>query len=430
VSDDRPSILLVHWHDTGRHLGTYGAAGVDSPNVDALAADGIRFDRAFATAPVCSPSRGSLFTGRYPHANGLMGLSNLGWEYGAGERTLPSLLSEAGYRTALIGLQHESWDASTLGYGELHAVGESIVSDFRYCELVADAAESWLDGAGGAPFFASVGFWETHRPWNVERYAPAEPAGLRVPGFLPDNVWTRDDLAAFHGSIAAADAALGRVLRAAPDDAWVIFTTDHGIAFPGAKCTLYEPGIGVALVMRPPRAWGAPLGPTDRLWSHVDLVPTVLEAVGLPLPAGVHGVSHAAWLRGGSAPARTHVFAENTFHDRYDPTRAVRSERFKYIRSAEERPRLVLPMDFAAAAVSWGLGSDHLRHRPSEELYDLAEDPLERRNLAGDAAHEALRAELALLLDRWQAETGDPLLDGPIEAPPVPRLRLLGALEA
>ncbi|HET7572631.1 MAG TPA: sulfatase [Gaiellaceae bacterium] len=437
MSAERPNILLLHWHDVGRHLGAYGVAGVESPNVDLLAAEGIRFERAFATAPVCSPSRGSLFTGRYPHANGLMGLSNLGWEYAPGARTLPALLSETGYRTALIGLQHESWDAAGLGYEELHALGESIVSDFRYCGGVADAAEAWLERAGSErdrPFFASVGFWETHRPWPTDRYDPADPDAVAVPGHLPDNRWTRDDLAAFQGSIATADAALGRVLAALDraglrDDTWVIFTTDHGIAFPGAKCTLYDPGVGVALVMRPPAAWrDAPRGATDRLWSHVDLVPTVLEAVGAAVPDDVQGQSHAGWLRGGEAPPRERVFAENTFHDRYDPTRAVRTGRFKYIRSAEERPRLVLPQDFAGAAVAWGLGSDHLRHRPAEELYDLDADPLEQRNLAADPEHEATRAELAAELERWQRETGDPLLAGPIEPPPVPRLPLLGAL--
>lgn len=438
MSADRPNVLLVHWHDLGRRLGAYGVEGVTSPNADRLAAEGLRFDCAFAAAPVCSPSRGALFTGRYPHANGLMGLSNLGWEYGPGERTLPELLAGAGYRTALIGLQHESWHASGLGYEELHCIGESIVSDFRYCDAVAEAAEAWLERAGadrGRPFFASVGFWETHRPYPPERYEPADPESVSVPGHLPDNRWTRDDLAAFQGSIATADAALGRVLAAVDraglrDDTWVVFTTDHGIAYPGAKCTLYDPGIGVTLLMRPPAAWAsAPRGPTERLWSHVDFLPTVLEALGVAVPANVQGQSHAGWLRGGESPLREHVFAENTFHDRYDPTRAIRSERFKYIRSAEERPQLVLPQDFAGAAVAWGLGSDHLRHRPAEELYDLEADPLERRNLAGDPACADTRAGLADELDRWQRETGDPLLDGPVEAPPVPRLPMLGALE-
>ncbi|HET7567859.1 MAG TPA: sulfatase [Gaiellaceae bacterium] len=434
----RPNVLLVHWHDTGRHLGAYGVGSVESPHVDALAAEGIRLDNAFAAAPVCSPSRGSLFTGRYPHANGLMGLSNLGWEYAEGERTLPMLLRDAGYRTALIGLQHESWHTERTGFEETHAIGESIASDFRYCGMVADAAERWLEDAGrnrDRPFFASVGFWEAHRPWPLDRYEPSDPAEVDVPGYLPDNRWTRDDLAPYEGSIRTADAAFGRVLAALDraglaDETLVVFTTDHGIPFPRAKCTLFDAGISVALVLRPPSSWpDAPRGPSDRLWSHVDFAPTILELAGAERPANLQGVSHAAWLTGrDGAPVRDRVYAENTYHDRYDPVRAVRTTRFKYVENAEERPRLVMPLDYAGSATSWGMDASFLEHRPARELYDLADDPLEQRNLVDDPAHAARRDELAADLRRWQEETGDPLLAGPVAAPPLPRLEFLGAL--
>jgi Sulfatase/Sulfatase-modifying factor enzyme 1 len=119
----RPNILLVHWHDLGRHLAMYGVRSVQSPTLDRLAASGLRFDRAFCTAPLCSPARGSLFTGRYPHANGLMGLAHLGWEYTPGEQTLPVLLRAAGYHTVLAGLQHESLDPHGVGFDLVVASG-------------------------------------------------------------------------------------------------------------------------------------------------------------------------------------------------------------------------------------------------------------------------------------------------------------------
>ena len=96
------NVLIVHWHDLGRYLGAYGHTDVESPRLDALAAEGILLTRAHATAPLCSPSRGSLFTGRYPQSNGLLGLAHHGWEYRTGVRTLPQILSENGWRTALI----------------------------------------------------------------------------------------------------------------------------------------------------------------------------------------------------------------------------------------------------------------------------------------------------------------------------------------
>ncbi len=434
----RPNILLVHWHDLGRHLGTYGRAGVPSPRVDALAAEGIRFDRAFGTAPLCSPARGSLFTGRYPHDNGLLGLAHLGWEYKPGVRTMPMLLGEAGYRTALAGMQHESARPGTLGYDEYFALrGDHLQRE--YCGPVTDAAVHWLErnAAEPDPFLLVVGFEETHRPYPTELYPPDDPAGVEVPGYLPDNAWTRDDLAAFQGSIRVADQAVGRLLDALErlgiaDDTWVVFTTDHGMAFPGGKSTLYDPGTEVALVMRPPSArpgWQTPLGPTDRLFSHLDLLPTMLDMLGLPVPGDIQGVSHAAWLSGRDpTPVRELVFTEKNFHDAYDPIRAVRTERHKYIRNFEERPLLSLPGDIESSPTRCGIGDAHLGHRPAEELYDLAADPWERVNLAADPAHRALREELSATLRDWQEATGDPLLDGPLPGRPWPREPWYGAL--
>lgn len=415
------NVLLVHWHDVGRYLGAHGVASAPSPAVDRLAAEGIRFDHAYATAPLCSPSRGSIFTGLQPQANGLLGLAHHGWEYATGVRTLPALLSDSGVRAALAGMQHESADARTLGFGELLAQDCG-----SRCDPVADAATTWLrDAAGRAdPFLLTVGFHEVHRPYAD--YPPDDAASVDVPPYLPDNTWTRADLAAFQGAIRRADAATGRVLdtldaTGLAEDTWVIVTTDHGIAFPRAKSTLYDSGIGVALVVRAPGTTSAARGATDRLYSHVDLVPTVLDVLGLPVPPGLHGVSHAPLLHGREAPpARTAVFAGKTYHDVYDPMRCVRTDRYKLIRSFEERPLLTLPLDIAASPTARGYGSDWLRHRPSTELYDLTEDPWERRNLAGDASAASVQAELTERLTRWQLDTGDPLLDGPVPPPRLP----------
>src|SRR3954468_12822350 len=112
----RDNVLIVHWHDLGRCLGAYGYPGVTSPRLDQLAAEGIVFTRSHATAPLCSPSRGSLFTGRYPHSNGLVGLAHHGFEYRAGVRTLPQILGESGWYTALFGMQHETSFPARLGF--------------------------------------------------------------------------------------------------------------------------------------------------------------------------------------------------------------------------------------------------------------------------------------------------------------------------
>jgi arylsulfatase A-like enzyme len=431
---DQPNIVLVHWHDLGRHLGTYGRHEIVSPNVDRLAAEGIQFNQAFSTAPLCSPARGSLFTGRYPHDNGLLGLAHLGWEYRPGTRTLPALLGKAGYRTVLAGMQHESSDPGTLGFDEMYALREP--NRPAYCERVADAAVSWLSRRGDddTPFFLVAGFEEVHRPYPADRYPPVDPSTVEIPSFLPDNEWTRDDLASFQSCIRVADAAAGQILSTVEkygltENTWVVFTTDHGMAFPRAKSTLYDPGIGVAMIMRPPGLWTAPRGATDRLFSHVDFVPTVLDQLGIEIPPEVQGVSHAAWLRGQDpAAARERVYAEKNFHDVYDPIRGVRETRFKYLRNFEERPILSLPTDIESSPTRHGYGDDHLRHRPSEELYDLREDPWEHINLATQPAYAEVCERLVEELRSWQISTGDPLSHGRLPARPWPRQRRYGAL--
>ncbi len=199
-------MLLVHWHDLGRYLGVYGHADVSSPRLDALAAEGFLFTRAHATAPLCSPSRGSLFTGRYPQSNGLVGLAHHGWEYRPGVRTLPQILSESGWYSALFGMQHETSHPARLGFDEFDVSNS-------YCEYVVEQAQQWLhDHDAGQPFLLTAGFFETHRPYPRERYEPADIDAVDTPDYLPNTVEVRQDLAEFYGSITTADAAVGRLL--------------------------------------------------------------------------------------------------------------------------------------------------------------------------------------------------------------------------
>jgi arylsulfatase A-like enzyme len=409
VTARRDNVLLVHWHDLGRYLGAYGRTDLSSPRLDQLAAEGVLFTRAHATAPLCSPSRGSLFTGRYPQSNGLVGLAHHGWEYRAGVRTLPHLLSESGWHTALFGMQHETSYPSKLGFDEFDVSNS-------YCEYVVEHAARWLRDPPEKPFLLTAGFFETHRPYPRERYAPAEPDEIVVPGFLPDTGDIRQDLAEFYGSISVADTAVGRLLdtldQAGLDEStWVVFMTDHGPALPRAKSTLYDAGTGIALIVRPPRNARIEPQAYDELFSGVDLLPTLLELLGLDIPADIDGMSHAANLRTQDfKPVRTEVYTAKTYHDSFDPIRAIRTKEYSYIENYAARPLLDLPWDIAESAV--GRVMEPLVHapRPDRELYDLVEDPSESHNLLGsdvtDKA-EAIADELALLLDDWRQKTND-----------------------
>jgi arylsulfatase A-like enzyme len=405
----RDNVLIVHWHDLGRYLGAYGHDDVSSPRLDQLAAEGILFTRAHATAPLCSPSRGSLFTGRYPQSNGLVGLAHHGWEYRAGVRTLPHLLSESGWHTALFGMQHETSYPSTLGFDEFDVSNS-------FCEYVVDRANAWLAHPPQKPFLLTAGFFETHRPYPPERYEPADPSSVDVPDYLPDTPDVRQDLADFYGAITVADAAVGQLLDTLADTGldrttWVVFMTDHGPALPRAKSTLYEAGTGIATIIRPPRDAAIPARVYDEMFSGVDLVPTLLDLLGLDVPDDVDGLSHAENLtHSDERTVRTEVYTAKTYHDSFDPIRAVRTKEFSYIENYAPRPLLDLPWDIADTAPGLAVAALIDTPRPTRELYDLRRDPTEAHNLLGhDATDESedIARDLALLLNDWRVKTND-----------------------
>jgi arylsulfatase A-like enzyme len=427
-----PNVVIVITHDTGRHLGAYGRR-VNTPHLDRLASEGVLFERAFCTAPQCSPSRASLLTGLVPHRHGLIGLAHRGFSLGpaALRRTLPRLLGAAGYRTHLFGFQHEAADPRALGYQ--HVVQPpSSGGRPHLCRDVAPAAADFLASglAGrGEPFFAMVGFEETHRPFDPTD-TPLDD--VRVPPYLPDTPVVRRDVADLEGAVREVDAAVGRMLAALDrsglaERTLFVYTTDHGIAFPGAKGTLLDPGIEIALIARGPAGLAGPAGSAGfrggrrlgGLASNVDLWPTILGVCGVDPPSDGDGVSLMPMVAGDARDVRTDLFAELTYHTAYDPMRAVRTERHAYIRSFADRP-LHLPAHVDASPTK-----DLLRERgyfearrPRELLFDVAHDPLERTNLVGDPAHAASLADLRSRLDGWMRATDDPLLGGEVPAPP------------
>lgn len=414
-----PNIVVVICHDLGQHLGCYGAPDVRSPNIDTLAASGVRFDNSFCTAPQCSPSRAALWTGRFPHANGVVGLAHAGFanDLKPGERHLAQVLRAAGYDTHLFGGQHEARTAERCGHEYIHGGGS--------CGKIAAEVAGWLtriDG-DGRPIFAQVNFFEPHRPFPHADVRPLPRGKLTVPPYLPDIPAVREDLADIEASIASADKAFGVIARAirssaVADNTIVLFTADHGIAFPHAKMTLYDPGIEVALIMA---GAGIPQGVVHReLISNVDIFPSLLELAGLPLPPNLHGRSFKGLLARGPYTPNEMIFAEKTYHTYYDPMRAVRSRRWKLIANFEFAPWQETSPDYFGNAkgyveVSKALNVPYsVQYHPPFELFDLENDPYEQHNLADDPRRRATRDELVRALFRWMRKTGDPLLDGPM----------------
>jgi len=420
MASDKPNILMVICHDLGTHCGCYGE-GVSTPNLDALAADGVRFSEYHCTAAQCSPSRGSIMTGKYPHNNGLVGLAHIGWDYNEGEKTLPMFLRDAGYSTHLFGIQHETGgDAHRLGYDEVNRQTSKALE-------VADIVTEWLRGRAGSgsqqPFFASVGTVEPHRPYDAPGYQPDDPDEVELLYWLPDRPGIRLDIARLNGMVRALDEAVGRIRQALEDtgleeDTLLIFTTDHGLAMPRAKGTCYDPGTRTTLIMRLPGRWddGAVHG---ELLTNCDFLPTIMELIGGPQPEGIDGRSFLPLLDGGAYEPRENIFVEMTWHDKYNPMRGIRTNKYKYIRNFGDRPLVYLPLDVWRGPAGEEMRDEYYAtRRPAEELYDLEADPLEQNNVAGEAEYQAVFEELRGRVQTWMEETHDRLLEG--DWPPSP----------
>lgn len=416
VRTRRPNILYINSHDTGRFTSPYGYA-VPTPNLQRLASEGVCFSRAFCAAPTCSASRASLLTGQCSHSNGMLGLVNRGFRLNNYQHhILHTLRRESGYYSALVGLQHIAKHSSVIGYDYFENIPGNHV------EQVTPAAVRFLQRKPKQPFWLEVGYFETHRPYRQAEIAD-NPRFLRPPEPIPDVPPTRRDMADFHTSARVLDWGVGEVLAALEaaglaENTLVISATDHGISFPDMKTCLYDAGAGVHLVMRGPGGFrGGKV--CNAMISHVDIFPTICDLLDIELPGWLEGKSFMPVMRGDVKEVNNEIFAELNYHASYEPKRSVRTQRWKYIRHFSDYMHPVLPnCDDSLSKTYWlehGWGQKIIAR---EELFDLVFDPNERNNLAGDPAYRSTLSVMQQKLRTWMQKTADPLLKGPVKAPP------------
>jgi len=415
-------VLVIFCQDLGRHVGCYGVETVDTPAVDGLAESGVRFEQSLAVAPLSSPSRASAVTGRYPHSNGVMGVThgNAAWDLDEDEHHLAELLRAQGYSTALSGPSHEMRTPED-AFQEVrtrHGACEALAQDVRDC----------LDRQANTqtPFYLQVSFFEPHRAPRSDTGFGSMPPGYTpeatVPPYLVDDERAREEIAAFEGAVTRVDTATGRILdrleaTEQADNTIVVLASDHGIPFPRAKCSPYDPGIESSLILRGP---SIARGDTrSELVSSLDLVPTLLDLIDAPTPVSVQGQSFAPLLTGGSAyTPREAVFGELTYHDYCDPRRWIRTQNQKLVVNFSSTRTVTDPTEtWRPETTTVEPAAPMLTRTEPLELYDLEADPSETQNLADASSHDAVRRELLTRLNRWMQEMDDPLLDG---VPPSP----------
>jgi arylsulfatase A-like enzyme len=418
------NIVYMHTHDTGRYIQPYGYS-VPTPRLQAFAEEAILFRQAFNAAPTCSPSRAALLTGMAPHSAGMLGLVHRGFGLRQPERHLAAYLRRNGYLTALSGVQHESSDPQTIGYELiLHSGNSKNKTDGSWDEENARrAAEFIRSRESGQPFFLSFGMFSTHRDFP-EPDPDINPNYILPPQPLADTKQNREDMAAFMTSARTADRCAGIVLDAIREaglenNTLIIFTTDHGIAFPRMKCNLYDTGIGVSLIMKVPGLANSKGRVIDALVSQIDLYPTICDLAGIEKPDWLQGVSLVPLLAGETERIRDHLFSEVTYHAAYEPMRCIRTERYKYIKLFDDYDGHVPANIDDSPSKSFLLDSGLLdEKRDREQLYDLYLDPTERVNRVADPAYKAVYEDLAAKLADWMKETSDPLLAGKVPLPP------------
>jgi N-sulfoglucosamine sulfohydrolase len=413
---NRPNILYLHSHDTGRCIQPYGFP-VLTPNLQKLAEEGVLFKKYFTTHPTCSASRSSLLTGMFPHRNGMIGLAHRGFSLKDPKTHINFTLKKYGYHSALSGIQHET-----------PIINENSYRDIGYDEYLGNQtvahtkAAEWLDMAPSSPFFLSVGFLETHRVFP-EKSNDMNSDHLIPPAPLPDVTEVREDIARFMESARILDNKIGTVLSALrrnglEENTLVICTTDHGIAFPTMKCNLYDGGTGIFLIMRGPGGFKG--GRTiDSLLNVIDIFPTVCELLEIEKPLWLDGTSVMPLIRNEKQEINELLFSQVNYHASYEPLRAIRTKRYKYIRRYGDRKGPVLPnCDDGSSKQYWIDNGWKDLKLPREELYDLVFDPNERNNLVTDISKKNVLVQMRSRLDKIMKTTDDPMQKGYISAPP------------
>jgi N-sulfoglucosamine sulfohydrolase len=458
------NVVLFVVDDQGYQAGCYGNEVIQTPNLDRLAASGTRFTRAYCTTASCSASRSVLMTGLHNHATGHFGHAHGYNHFSTYEsvKSLPVMLGEAGYKTCSIGKYHL---APRYIY-EFQEYRNQGVQGNRNAVRMAQNAKAWLQEVGEAPFFLYFCTSDPHRGGGVGGFAnhndkvgfypgvkPVryKPEDVVVPPWMPDSAASRRELAEYYQAISRLDQGLGVLLDALSEtgkakDTLVLFLSDNGPPFPGAKTTLYEPGMRLPLIVRDPRVDRR--GQTcDARVNWADITPTILDFCGvtpapsLPIrprdnvgkrtttgrgkrrPHEFHGRSFLSVIGKEHAEGWDTTFASHTFHEitMYYPMRVVLHGRYKYVFNIAHG----LPYPFASdlqASPTWQAvlqsGTkmygkrtvDAYLHRPRHELYDLEEDPHEIHNLATDPRHKGTLASLQAMVKAWQKRTKDPWL--------------------
>ena len=440
---DRLNLLLITVDDmSADSIGAFGCKLPDTtPNIDRLAEEGLRFTHAHVQVGNCMPSRNVMWSGRYPHNNGVEGFYQVP---NPGYPVMADLMKEAGYFTAIRHkVSHSTpyhpypWDLvlDTLSDGTKAHVKDPVSYGVSTTRGIRAAK------AEGKPFCLVINIADPHKPFYAQArggetipdphtpsrvFTPEEPP---TPGFLFEDPVVSKELAHYYSSVRRADDGFGHILQALEDsgeadNTLVMFLSDHGMPLPFAKTQVYHHSTHTPLVFRWPGVTKAGSVDDQHMVSAVDFLPTLLDVVGLAHPEGMDGRSFAPLLKGEGQDGRQLVikeYNENAGGSR-DPMRAVQTKRFLYIFNPWSNGERVMATattgtptyrrmaELAQTDETIAARHDLYQHRVVEELYDVENDPDCLVNLIDAPAHQQELAGSREALEAWMVETGDHML--------------------
>ena len=409
----QPNVILIIGDDISvDDFGCYGHRHIRTPNIDKLSGNGMRFTNAYLTTSQCSPTRCSVITGRYPHNTGA---PELHMPLPPGQVMFSAILKQAGYYTAAAGKWH-------LGNYAMDAfdkiVGGGPGGEERWVQLLQQRPKD-------KPFFMWFASYDAHRPWDQKKQAkPHTPQDAVIPPYMVDTPAVRRDLAKYYDEVQRLDRYTGYVVeelrkQGILDNTIIIFMADNGRPFSRAKTRLYDSGIKTPFVVHWPAGLKQKAQVCDSLVSVIDIAPTILELAGLKSPKTVQGVSFTPLLADPKTSIRKFVFAEHNWHTQIAHERMIRHGDYVYIRNAHpqlpqsivlesSRPNLSELRELAKAGKLTTAQTDPLlAPRPAEELFNVADDPHQIKNIAADPKHRKALEDLRKLMDEWQRRTGD-----------------------
>lgn len=423
--DTKPNILVFIADDLGMDLGCYGNRAIKTPNIDQLAAQGVRFEKAYGISPQSSPSRSGMLSGCFAHT---IGTEDLHTGINDTTRLVPSYLKEKGYFTGLIlkghfgpnGMNQFDWHDPAAKYysysGNPKAWEDSVAINFS----------QFIEQSGNRPFFMWTGFIDPHRAYNdhpiEKRHNPADAI---VPPVLVNDSATRRDLADYYDEVARMDHHIGQMIEVLEKsgrlkNTLIIFLSDNGMPFPRCKGTLYDSGIQTPLIAVWPGVIPAGKVHKNGLVSTIDLAPTLLDIAGIQKPSFMYGQSLIPLMKTPESRGRETIYAERNWHDADEYMRCLRTEKYKFIINLYPELPHGTPSDLSSSP-SWfslrrNLAANNLQRaqtmlfdcpRAAIELYDVQSDPWETRNLALEEGYMEQIRTLGNQLRQWQKSTLD-----------------------